>query len=132
MKSVIILIVVLGLLLASCNANPPPTRRAADGFVFQIKQYEKTNFQMQVVVIKNQKEFDKIAKDFFSTRERRPTSVVSQLDGFSRLQHLASGELNCIIYIKDPNWKYEPEIIGHEVAHCIWGEYHDRSPGKLF
>ena len=33
------------------------------------------------------------------------------------------------MFIKDPEWQWEPELLGHEVAHCIWGRYHR---GKKF
>ena len=39
-------------------------------------------------------------------------------------------DAKCKIYIKDPAWKWEPELIGHEVAHCIWGRYHMGNAGS--
>lgn len=38
--------------------------------------------------------------------------------------HFPTGIGKCTIFIKDPEWDYEPHMIGHEVAHCIWGEWH--------
>ena len=30
---------------------------------------------------------------------------------------------------KGSEWQWEPELIGHEVAHCIWGRYHRGKEG---
>jgi hypothetical protein len=30
----------------------------------------------------------------------------------------------CVVHIVNPQVKYAPELIGHEVAHCIYGRWH--------
>lgn len=30
----------------------------------------------------------------------------------------------CVVHIIDPSVLYIPEMIGHEVAHCIYGKFH--------
>lgn len=51
--------------------------------------------------------------------------------GFAQWNVLSNGEeptdLNCQIYILTPKRKDDIQILtlGHEMAHCIWGTYHD-------
>lgn len=35
----------------------------------------------------------------------------------------------CVIHIIDPEVHYQPEIIGHEFAHCAYGSFHARTVG---
>ena len=30
----------------------------------------------------------------------------------------------CDMYIYDPAYRYKPEFIGHELVHCIYGDFH--------
>lgn len=93
-------------------------RTAKDGYVFERKEWEMTEFTIRVVALKNQEEFDEAKKQVVKSRAKR-----KKLAAFAMV-HPARN--SCVIYVPDPSWKYEPEYIGHELTHCIWGRWHPR------
>ena len=106
----IIACVVVLLQLSGCEGS---SNRGKDGYVFQQKEYEKTNVEIEFVILRN-------AREFREYQQR----IVPGVEGVQAFGELIPSQNKCILYIKDPNWKYEPEWIGHEVAHCIWGRWH--------
>lgn len=102
---------LLSLLLVSCEKSPQAP--ASDGYKFGEKEYEKTKLEVELVIIEDQATFDRTAKQY-----------VSRLDEIQAFSRLFPSENKCIIYIKDPEWTYQPEYIGHELAHCVWGRWH--------
>ena len=98
------------LFIPGCSDYSPSGK---DGYKFEEKEYEKLDIQVSVVVLQDQAQFNKEAKKW--------APGVEGLQAFGRLQP----KLNrCIIYVKDPDWQYHPEWMGHELAHCIWGRWH--------
>ena len=100
------------LLLISCDPGPS---KGKDGYNFESKEYEKTSLQVEIVIIPDQNEFNRLAQEW--------APGVEGLQAFGRLQPAVD---KCIIYIKEPTWQYHPEFIGHEMAHCIWGRWHQK------
>lgn len=118
----IILIGILFFSQAVCAELP-----AADDYYFSQKEYEITELSVKIVVLKDIADLRKTLEHYgveeVSTSRKAfgpfPPKLIIQ--AFSILRP-ASQE--CVIYITDPNWKYQPEYYGHELAHCIWGRWH--------
>lgn len=106
-----ILILILALLLGACQT----TQVGADGYLFDRKEYENVTPGVEFVLLKNSKEMTEIRKKFFGADWAR-VSAFTQWNPEKGV---------CKIYIADPDWQYRPELIGHEVAHCIWGRWHN-------
>jgi len=104
------------LLLVGCDPSP---KKGADDYAFESKEFEKTQLAIDFIVLKDQKEFDQAARMY--------APGVEGLEAFSVIQ---PDTTYCKVFIKDPKWKYVPEFIGHEVAHCIWGRWHPKRDAK--
>lgn len=84
-----------------------------DGYIFESKEYEKISLEIEVVVLHDKFEF---------AREKNMNHL--RLQNVEAFSIIVPGSNTCKIYVKDPEWKYQPEYIGHELAHCIWGRWH--------
>lgn len=99
------------LLLAACDGG---SGVGADGYRFGHKEKQDTELEISVVVHNTRNEVLEAAEDAGVTI---PQSRVL----------MAWGELRgsaCTIHIISPEVAYEPEWLGHELAHCIWGRWH--------
>lgn len=105
-----VLAVAIIVALASCDTGP---RSGSDGYKFESKEFERNEIELEVVVIPNQAEFNRLK------RIHAP-----DVEGLQAFGSFSLSTNQCTIYIKDPSWTYEPEWIGHEIAHCIWGRWH--------
>lgn len=92
----------------------PETFTAADDYLFEGKEFEHTDFRLKVVVIPDQKKFDELRSKI------NPKG--NDVQAFSTINTLTN---TCTIYVKDPTWNYSPEKLGHELAHCVWGRWHN-------
>lgn len=101
---------MLLLLLASCDQTP---KQGADGYKFGEKQYERQTVQVNIVVYKTQKEIYNAAK----ARGVDKPNIVA----FSALRPPYD---TCTVHMLDPAVKYEPEFVGHEFLHCVYGQWH--------
>ena len=78
------------LLLISCDPGPS---KGKDGYSFENKEYEKTSLQVEIVIIPDQNEFNRLAQEW--------APGVEGLQAFGRLQPAID---KCIIYIKEPTY----------------------------
>lgn len=90
------------------------TFAATDDYVFEGKEFEHADFRLKVVIIPDQKKFDEL--------RAKLNPNANDIQAFSSINTLNN---TCTIYIKDPTWQYTPEKIGHEIAHCVWGRWHN-------
>lgn len=97
------------LLLASCDQGP---KTGADGYKFGQKQYEKQTVQVNIVVYKTQQDFNKVL-----TQRKLPEKTAA----FTVLRPPFD---SCTIHMIDPAIRYEPEYVGHEFLHCVYGQWH--------
>ena len=109
------------LLLVGCSdiMIEDDKQYARDGYVFDRKEYEHTDVSIKFVLLKNEIE-RKNAFELFGKYSDRIAGYTVQSEDTNE----------CTIYIKDTDWIYQPEIIGHEVAHCIWGKWHTNVLGS--
>lgn len=114
---------LVALTLVSCS------KKASDDYEFERKEYTLLDQKIEFVLISNEQEFNKLAQEFVG-----PDQNADNLGAFSRLrlnrddENLAGSE--CIVYIKDPEWVYEPEYIGHEITHCLFGDWHPKQNNR--
>ena len=99
------------LLLASCNQAPD---QGADGYKFGEKQFEKSQVQINVVTYKSQTDLQKALGN-------RAGVDASNVVAFSVLRPPFD---TCTIHMVDPKVKYQPEFVGHELLHCVYGQWH--------
>lgn len=92
---------------------------ASDGHRFLVKEYQTLTPNVEFILMSNQSQYEEILKENFG----------HNWDKVSAFTKWNPKSLTCKIYIKDPSWRYEPELIGHEVAHCIWGRFHKGTKG---
>jgi len=112
-------IIIYPLLFTLIMSGCQEAGKGSDGYVFEEKEYTNLTPEIEFVVIPNQKEFDRLQK--------KHAPNVEGLQAFARLFPSVN---KCIIYIKDPEWQYAPEFIGHEVTHCIFGRWHENRNRK--
>lgn len=125
MKKIAILISASLLFLSGCaqtlNSTKSPSRvTAADNYRFLEKEYETLKPGVEFVLLRNQEEYKAVMKQQFG----------SDWKTISAFTFWDKQKATCKIYIKDPAWEYTPELIGHEVAHCIWGRFHRGEEGQ--
>lgn len=115
------------ILLSSCTQTQINTAEvsfsrgtASDNYRFLEKEYETLKPGVEFVLMRNQEEYNTVMKKHFG-RDWKKISAFTFWD---------KQKATCKIYIKDPAWSYEPEYIGHEVAHCIWGRFHRGREGQ--
>lgn len=114
-------IVLMVLLTAGC-ANTTGTGKykyGSDNHKFLVKEYENLNPEIHFVLLKDEAEYNSARKRTLGTR----------WDSVSAFTLWIPETGKCTVFIKDPEWEWEPELIGHEVAHCIWGRFHKGKKG---
>lgn len=99
-------------ILVACDPSP---QKSADNYYFENKEYEKTSLAIEFVVMPSAKALQKEAEKFIDKE------TAGKVAAFSRLRPALN---SCTIYIIDPEVQYDPEFIGHEVTHCIYGRWH--------
>lgn len=107
-------LILLLIFTVSCSTTTAPKPKGKDGYRFEVKDTEMLTPNIEFIILKNREEYNKIRKKFFGHHW-------NTVQAFTRWRPESK---TCIIYIKDPMWTYQPEYIGHEVAHCIWGNWH--------
>lgn len=109
-------IIALCVLLTGCAVQETEPHRvvAKDGYRFLIKEHENLEPGVQFILIRNEQDREETMKKVFGSRWKL-------IAGFT---YWNEDKKTCRIVIPDPAWQYRPEIIGHEVAHCIWGKFH--------
>lgn len=88
---------------------------ARDGYRFERSEFVKKNLTIQVV------EFSSLKALRASMSPDIPAEARAQTDAYSL--YIQEGH-KCIIVIVDPRIHYAPEDIGHELMHCVHGDFH--------
>lgn len=100
-------IVLIGLALTmACDSKP----RGADGYTFGEPTWEQTDLRVRVVLVDSLEDLRRIG----------PKDQGRELYAFAKVS--PAGE--CTIYKVDSRRLYLPEWDGHELNHCIYGEWH--------
>lgn len=100
------LALIAAVLLASCDS---PT--ASDGYAFGEPTWVQTDLRVTIVLVPSVAEMRRIGPKVEPGRE---------LMAFARV----APDGRCTIYKLDSRVAYAPEWDGHELNHCIYGEWH--------
>ena len=113
--------IAISLFITGCASSGVTNayRYGADDYKFLEKEYENLHPKVHFVLLKNEAEYN----------SARRQNLGVQWDTVSAFTLWIPETGECTVYIKDPEWQWEPELIGHEVAHCIWGRYHRGKEG---
>ena len=106
--------------IASCTEQEEKNFAAVanDTYRFEQKEYEELNPSISIVLYDSQEKFDKDAQ---KALPRGPGIKVMAYSTLNQYTH------HCTIHMVDPlKVKYAPEFMGHELAHCIWGDWHPK------
>lgn len=110
-----LLVLPLLFLLASCD-----NKVGNDGYKFGQKQYDQTPIAVNVVTYKTEKEIRTAA----AARGAKNEGIVA----FTVLR--AGDPATCTIHMIDPAVKYQPEFVGHEFLHCVYGQWHTNNDSR--
>lgn len=104
------------LFLTSCEPAP---KRGKDGYYFEKETFTRTEFPVEIVLVKSEQEMTDLIK-------QNMTTVAGEVDPkmVAAFSVIRMNETRCTIYMLDPKVSYQPEFIGHELVHCIYGVWH--------
>lgn len=104
------------IFFTSCDSG---SHRGKDGYFFEKETFVRTEFPMEIVLVQSKAEMEKLI-------EARQSQVAGTVQSkfVAAFSILRINETKCTIYMMDPKVSYEPEFIGHELVHCIYGVWH--------
>ena len=101
----LVLLLPLAIALAGCGKSA-----SADGYTFGKAEWIRTDSKISFVIHPSAK------------------ALQAAFPGGKGTDKLAAWSLirgdTCIVHIIDPAVSYEPEYIGHEITHCVYGRWH--------
>ncbi len=106
MKRVMILLGLIWI-LSGCA-----TMRGADKYMFGKAEWYRPDTQIEFVTHPS-----------LADLRRATPADIHELPDIMAWSVISQGK--CIVHILDPQISYKPEWIGHEIAHCIYGRWHD-------
>lgn len=106
------LIVAVCLLLVGCSNS-----QGSDGYTFEQDSRLLVPEREVVAVLYPSKEA--VRKGYNQRLNVRKLGPNEDMFGFSVIN-----DKLCTIHMLDPKVEYRPEQIGHEYAHCLYGEWH--------
>jgi len=111
----------LVFVLLACK---PTANKGADGYTFLQKQYSKSQVMINIVTYKTQRELDAAIQTYLNKSHNSSDKnvIAAKIAAFSLL---SPPNYNvCTIHMIDPTVSYQPEYIGHEFLHCVYGQWH--------
>lgn len=100
-------IIATALLLAGCGTD------AADGYQFGKATFEAQQPNITIVTHPTMADLRRAAPP--GTYDKGKVELMA----WARIR-----QDSCEIHVIDPHVAWKPEWLGHEVAHCVWGEWH--------
>jgi hypothetical protein len=97
-------------LMVSASAAAAPS---LDGYSFEREEFEHRTVTITFVPLEKHTDLQALA-EIHGIHLREAT-----IKAFA----IPNGN-TCTIYSTDPKVSYEPEFLGHELAHCIYGNFH--------
>lgn len=101
------LLIAAALMLGGCGGE------ASDSHRFERKTFERTQPGVTIVVHRTVDELRRAAP--------KRTVDAGKVDLMAWAVIRDGG---CEVHVVDPAVTWKPEWLGHEVAHCVWGEWH--------
>jgi len=104
------------LFLASCNQP----NVGADQYQFGKKQYENSAVAVNIVTYKTKADLLRASRKYGVNNP--------DLVAFSLLSPIRTDV--CEIHMMDPSVSYQPEFVGHEFLHCVYGQWHTNNASR--
>lgn len=103
----------LGILLAAALLASCGEQSGTDGYKMEKQDYNLRRLTVDFV-------------DYPSEKAFKDAAVAKGLDKDQVLAFsvISASTGKCEIHLVDPLLAYKPELIGHEVAHCRYGQFH--------
>ena len=119
---VVMFFVLLLIVITSCDSKPK--RVGVDGYYFEKETFTHTSFPVEVVLVQSDAEMARLIREAKNVQgEVDPKAVAA----FSSIR----SDGRCKVYMIDPKIRYEPQWIGHEFVHCVYGVWHQEpQPGR--
>jgi hypothetical protein len=102
--------------LVACDN--PSHQKGKDGYYFEKETFTRTEFPVEVVLVKD------AAAITAEIKKRNNIQGTVEPKNVAAFSVVRLNDPKCTIYMIDPKNKYEPEFIGHEFVHCIYGVWH--------
>jgi|GEM_PF-1293165 len=99
------------LALASCSDTQ---RYGVDDYAFERAEFERDQVVVTVVQHATRQDFERAAR----------AAKIASADTIAAFAHFGIEAPTCTIHIERLDAKYQPEWLGHEMAHCIHGRFH--------
>jgi len=106
------------LLVTLVACDNPSSQKGLDGYYFEKETFTRTEFPVQVILVKD------AAAITAEIRKRNNIQGTVEPKNVAAFSVIRLNDNKCTIYMIDPKNKYEPEFIGHEFVHCIYGVWH--------
>ena len=118
MKKILLSLLLLPLFFVTSCDNTPKNKRGADGYYFEKETFTRTEFPVEVILVQSEKEMIQLFK--------QRTNVAGEISpkDVAAFAVIRLNDTKCTIYMLDPKVNYQPEFIGHEFVHCIYGVWH--------
>jgi predicted small secreted protein len=100
---------LLAFVLASCNQG------AGDGYTFEKGTQRIAERPIKVVTYGS---YADLRRAYATFHEGRQLSQNEELQAFSVINGV------CTIHMIDPAVNYQPDFFGHELTHCLYGDFH--------
>lgn len=111
-----VVVTAIMTLVACDNVSKPKSK---DGYYFEKESFTRTEFPVEVVLVK-----DAAAMEAEVKRRNNLHGSIESSRSVAAFSVIRMNDPKCTIYMIDPKNKYEPEYIGHEFVHCIYGVWH--------
>lgn len=111
-------VVVATILVTLVACDNQSKQKGKDGYYFEKESFTRTEFPVEIVLVKNAAQMQAEVR---KRNNLHGTVDASKVAAFSVIR---MNDPKCTIYMIDPKNKYEPEFIGHELVHCIYGVWH--------
>ena len=115
-----LMIFMASLMLFGCASV-----KQTDEYTFQKPSFTHTDIQLKVIMVNNQAELENRLNHYKHGDILANVKLGNQVFAFSVL---SKDNSTCTIVMIDPQVKYRPEFIGHELVHCIYGDWHHDQP----
>jgi len=90
--------------------------RGVDGYIVEKAEFMHTDINLRVHMYRSRPSFDAASRmmgvEVVKDAKTMGFTVSNPSDNY------------CDMYIFDPAFYYGPEFIGHELVHCIYGQFH--------
>jgi hypothetical protein len=106
------------ILVTLVACDNPSNQKGRDGYYFEKETFTRTEFPVQVILVKD------AAAITAEIRKRNNIQGTVEPKNVAAFSVIRLNDNKCTIYMIDPKNKYEPEFIGHEFVHCIYGVWH--------